>query len=246
MKNLYNKTLKVEYSDVDKQLKLSLFSATNFVQNIMTDLFENIGITNMFLKNNYNAAWVISKLKIHFIKYPFMNDLVNACAFISDNSKVRLCLESNFSDTNGNILFLAKQEICPMDLSTRKVRKLQTINYPFDLELHESVFKKPFSKLNLTKDNFDSCTKYTVLPTDIDFTNHVNNASYVGFILNTFKSDFFVKNNVTDLDIQYINECREGDFINIYKKQFDNNFNFIITNGDKIIITANVVTCPLS
>ena len=84
------------------------------------------------------------------------------------------------------------------------------------------------------------------MPTDIDFTNHVNNASYVRFILNTFKSDFFVKKNVTDLDIQYINECREGDFINIYKKQFDNNFNFIITNGDKIIITANVVTCPLS
>ena len=67
MKNLCTKTIKTEYSDVDKNLSLSLYSATNFVQNIMTDLFENIGVTNMFLKRNYNAAWVISKLKIHFL-----------------------------------------------------------------------------------------------------------------------------------------------------------------------------------
>ena len=246
MKNLCTKTIKTEYSDVDKNLSLSLFSATNFVQNIMTDLFENIGVTNVFLKRNYNAAWVISKLKIHFLQYPLMNDIVTASAFVTSNSKVRLNIESNFSNQNGTTLFLAKQEICPMDLKTRKVRKLETINYPFDLKPHESLFKNNFSKLKLDIDSFDSFTNYTVLSTDIDFTNHVNNASYVRFILNTFKSDFFDNYFVKDFDIQYINECHEGDCLKIYKKHVDDNFYFVITNNDKVIIMANMVTCPRS
>lgn len=244
MKNLCEKTIRIEYSDVDTNLNLSTFSATNMVQNIMTELFDNIGITNMILKKHYNAAWVISKLKIHFNKHPFLNDKVHATAFVADNSKIRLCLESNFCDENKNTLFLAKQEICPMDLSTRKVRRLQSIDYPFDLELHDNIFNSPFLKLNLNSDDFESYNSYTVAHLDIDFTRHVNNASYVRFLLNTFNSDFFDDNVITDLDIQYVNECREGDLLRIYKKRVDNNFVFLITCNENKIIQANITVQP--
>ena len=239
MENLCNKNILIEYSDVDTNLNLSVFHATNIVQNIMTNLFDNIGLTNMVLKQHHNAAWVISKLKVGFTQYPRLNDIVTGRAFVSSNSKIRLNLDSVFNDTSNNALFYAKQEICPMDLSTRKVRRLDTINYPTNLELHQSVYTAPFSQFTFDLALFSKACDYTVSYCDIDFTRHVNNASYVRFMLNSLDVSFFDNNIITDLEIHYINECREGDVLSIYKQMTENNLNFVILHNETKIIEAN-------
>ena len=239
MENLCNKNILIEYSNVDTRLSLSVFHATNIVQNIMTDLFENIGVTNMILKKRHNAAWVISKLQIHFMDYPKLNDMLNATAFVSSNSKIRLNLDGVFKNPLGNTMFYSRQEICPMDLKTRKVRRLDTINYPNDLDLKQSNYTMRFSRFNFNLTDFVQAYTYTVAYCDIDFTRHVNNASYVRFMLNALDANFFNNNIITDLEIHYINECCEGDILNIYKQIVNNKINFIILHNETKIIEAS-------
>lgn len=245
MENLCNKNITIEYSQVDTNLKLSVFHATNVVQNIMTNLFDNIGLTNMVLKKHYNAAWVISKLAVSFTHYPKLNDAVNGTAFVSGNSKIRLNLDSIFKDTSNSTLFCARQEICPMDLTTRKVRKLDTINYPTNLAYPQGVCNASFARFNFDLSTFTKTCDYTISYCDIDFTRHVNNASYVRFMLNTLNVNFLDNNNITDFEIHYINECREGDVLSIYKQITDNTINFVILHNDLKIIEASFKYNPV-
>ena len=76
--------------------------------------------------------------------------------------------------------------------------------------------------------------------TDIDFSNHTNNAVYIRHILNTFPSDFFGKHTVEDFEIHYLHETLEGDLLSIYKKQTDNTFEFLIKSGDNEVVRAKL------
>jgi acyl-ACP thioesterase len=52
---------------------------------------------------------------------------------------------------------------------------------------------------------------------DIDFSNHVNNAVYVRDIMNSLSNDFLDKVSITDVEMHYIAESKEGQILKIYK-----------------------------
>ena len=224
----------IEYSDVDRKLNLDLYSCTNIIQNKMTTFLGNLNLANNVLKKDYGAFWAISKLKIHFNDYPMLNDNVSWSTNISGKSKIRLNLDYVFCNDNENVLFVAKQEICPVDLTSRKIKRLDFIN-----NLHEEPSNILFSKWKET-DGFKKCSDYTILYCDTDSNGHVNNASYVRFMLNTFDSDFFYNNTITDLEIHYLNECLEKQTLSIYKKTVQDEIFFLILRDDTKIIEAKL------
>ena len=228
--------MKIEYSDVDRKLNLSLFSSANFIQNIMIRFLGEMNLANNKIRKDYNAFWVVSKLKIHFKKYPKLLDTVAYHTFISGKSKIRLNLDYIFSDSSDSILFLAKQELCPVDWNTRKIKKLDCLDR---LSIDNS--KMSFSRWGWNIDEFEKCYDYTVLYCDTDSNYHVNNTSYIRFILNAFDSKFFDMHTIRDLEIHYINECHEKDTIIIYKKTLDNKILFIITCNNIKIIEAKLI-----
>ncbi len=50
-----------------------------------------------------------------------------------------------------------------------------------------------------------------------------------------------MKNKITDFEIQYINESKEGQILKIYKKEVDKNIRFLIKDDEKEIIRANLM-----
>ncbi len=230
--------MNIEYSDVDRKLNLNPYSCANIVQNKMINFLGEINLTSDTLRKDYGAFWVVAKLKIHFYDYPMLNDNVFCSTYPSNKSKIRLNLDYVFSDQNKNTFFLAKQELCPVDIETRKIRKLDSID---NIELNDSNLDISFSRWAFNLDEFEKCFDYTVLYCDTDSNCHVNNANYVRFILNTFDADFFDNHTIRDLEIHYINECLEKETIHIYRKQLGNEMLFIITCADKIIIKAKLI-----
>lgn len=57
-----------------------------------------------------------------------------------------------------------------------------------------------------------------VFSADIDYSRHTNNAVYVKYIANTLSCEFLDKNKITDFEIHYINESKEGQNLRVYKK----------------------------
>lgn len=237
MSNVYTNKLKIQYSDVDKHLNFKLFCVANVVQNNMTNLLGQMNVANEWMKKHHSAFWVVSKLKIHFDRCPVFCDELLSKSFMSNCSKVRLNLTHKFSDANDSGAFVAYQELCPMDVTTRKVRTLGSIINPEDV-ISEKI---SFSKFKWNIDEFTKVYSYTIMYDDIDSNSHVNNAKYLSFVVNALGSEFFDKSIITDIELHYINECIEGTHINVYKKSFDGAVGVVIMCGQTEVLKAKLM-----
>jgi len=88
MKNEYKNEYKVGYTTVDSNLNLSLLGCATIIQDMVTELFEYLETDNRRIKDENNAVWVLTKLKIHFEKYPIWKQNIQATSFITNKSKI--------------------------------------------------------------------------------------------------------------------------------------------------------------
>lgn len=240
MKVEYKKEYKVSYTEVNQNLKLGLVEAMTLPQNMVTEYFECFKSDNIVLKNQNNAVWVVSKAKLHFNKYPNWRDVIYGRSYTTKVKPIRVEMETTFKNEEGEILFSAKQESCAIDLETRKIRKVETVNYPSDMETEENIIQEAYSKLNEVFSEDNLIYEQKVFSTDIDYSRHTNNVMYVRYIANTLSCEFLDKNKITDFEIHYINESKEGQILKIYKIEKNGLIEFLIKEGEREIIRANL------
>ncbi len=241
----YRKKHRINYTESDQNVNLGVEGAITLVQNMMTQYFKGFNNDNILLKDKYKAIWVVTKTKIHFNKFPKWNELVEAECFTTKVKPIRVEQETVLRNKKEEFLFVAKQEICVIDLETRKIKKINTVAYPENMEIRENVLKKPYLRL---KDEFyeeDYSYKQKVRFSDIDFSRHTNNVMYVKYVLNTLPVKFFDENKVTDFEIHYISESKEGQQLKIYKKEEDKVIKFLIKEGEREVVRACLKYNPL-
>ena len=243
MKNkyIYNKNHTINFTEVGEDAKLNLTSAINLAQDVTGEYFEEFESDNLSLRRKNNAAWVLTKTKVHFEKHPSWKDKVKCESYTTEVKPARVELETTFRDEKDNMLFVIKQEICPIDVTTRKIKKVKEISYPSDMKIYEEISKEKFLKLNENFEKKEKVLNQTVYSTDIDFIGHVNNTIYVRYIMNTFDCKFLRENEITDFEIHYLHECKENDNLQIYKKENDNKIDFLIKNGEVDSIKAFLI-----
>ncbi len=231
-KYIYNKNYIINFTEVGEDAKLNLTSAINLAQDVTGEYFEEFESDNLSLRKKNNAAWVLTKTKVHFEKHPTWKDKVKCICHTTEVTKARVELETVFKDLKDNILFVIKQEICPVDFPTRKIKKITDISYPKDMKVYEEVLKEKYLKLKGSFEEKDKALTQKVYSSDIDFIGHVNNAVYVKYIMNTLDCKFLKENEIIDFEIHYLHECKEKDTLKIYKKQDGNKIEFLIKNED--------------
>ena len=59
--------------------------------------------------------------------------------------------------------------------------------------------------------------------------------------MNSLSNEFLDKINITDVEMHYIAESKEGQILKIYKKELDNNvIRFLIKENDREVIRASI------
>lgn len=240
MIDTYKRKVLINYTDVDINGKLNLVNSVSLIQNIMTEYFSEIKSDNLLLKEKNNAIWVVVKTKIHFNKYPKWRDILIGEAFTTQVKAIRADVETQCKDKDGNILFYADQEICVVDLDTRKIRKIDTVNYPLNIKTYEPLNKVNFRKLNEEFSEDEKVYEQKIYSTDIDYSRHMNNVFYVKYVLNTLPSSFFENNEITDFEIHYIKESKENQKLEVYRKVKDKEVDFLIKEGENEIVRAKL------
>lgn len=241
MKLEYKKEYKISYTEVDQNLKLGLVEAMTLPQNMVTEYFESFKSDNIVLKNKNNAVWVVSKAKVHFNQHPNWRNVIYGRTYTTKVKPIRVEMETTFKNKKGEILFSVKQESCAIDLETRRIRKVETVNYPLDMKTEENVIQEPYSKLNEIFSEDDLVYEQKVFVADIDYSRHVNNVVYVRYIANALSCEFLDNNQITDFEIHYINESKEGQILRIYKKEKESSMEFLIREGEKEIVRASLI-----
>ena len=238
MSTEYKSKYEINYTYLNQDMELGLTNTVELVQSILTDYFISFGSDNETIKNKNNALWVLSKTKIHFDKIPKWKEYVDGNSYTTKIKPIRVEMETVFYDDKDEYLFGVKQEICPIDIDTRKIRKIDSIEYPKDMETKEAFDKEAYFKLNEQFTENDFLYEQKIYSSDIDFSKHTNNAVYVRLISNVLTCDFIDKNQITDFQINYINESKEGQVLKIYKKERKQEMEFLIKESDREIARA--------
>lgn len=239
MKYEYKKNYEVAYSQTDKNANLKLVNAAEFFEDIETEYYGTFNSDNITLERECGAIWVITKAKFHFYRYPMWRDKVHARTYTTLVKPIRCNIEATFSDDNSNIMFVMKNEFCPIDVETRKIRKISSVNYPGDMETENSVYEEGFERLDMQFSEQDKAYDQKVMFSDIDYSNHTNNTMYIKYLSNCFTTDLLDKYVVTDFEIHYISESRENQVLSIYKKEIEHGkIVFLIKHGEREVARA--------
>ena len=239
MKYDYKKEFVLHYSEIDSSAKFSLVSCLKYVQNMSTEYFDLMGTDNLTLSTKNNAVWVITKTKVKFIKIPTWKDKIIIRIYSVKVSAIRYNIEVTFEDINGNILIVAKQEYCAMDIESRRARKISTISFPNDLEVEEEKYLDDYRKLRDEFEENEYIYSQKIASQDIDYSKHTNNVVYARFIMNIFSCKYLDKREINDFEIHYLSESREGQELEIYKKDIsEKECEFLIKSEGKEITKA--------
>lgn len=80
-----------------------------------------------------------------------------------------------------------------------------------------------------------------MLPTEIDYSGHVNNVCYIKYLINTFNTAYLKTIDITDIEISYIHEAFEGNILKVYRKLIDDNtYSFLIKREDEELTRATL------
>lgn len=239
MKYTYSKDIIISYSLVDRTGKLGLFELMNLTQDMVTEFCGSLGSDNGTLKEQNNAAWVYTRAKVKINSLPFWNAKAKAVIYISSLSSIRMELETDLYDENENVFAIIKAEMCAIDLTERRVRKIDSLTFPEDVEVVPSDFSEPYTRI---KNEFDSAKliySQRVFAGDTDYSKHTNNAQYVKYIMNSMDASFYDEKKITDFEIQYVKESRDLDILDVVREQVDEGqYCFAIKKEDQIVIKA--------
>lgn len=245
MKYTYKENHTISYSELDCNLHLGIINSLSLVQDMMTSYYKHIGSDNITIMKNNNALWVLTRTKIRFYKNSGWKDTIKGTNYTTKLKPIRMEIETKFEDENNELAFLASQELCLIDVDTRKIRKIATVEFPSDIECTESIFDEKDFKVNIDFDESEKVYEQKVMFSDVDLSGHANNVSYAKYFLNTLTSEFLKEHRVEFLEILYIHESVEGDIISIYNKVCGDKIWFLIKCGEKEIVRAGMIVTKI-
>ena len=103
----------------------------------------------------------------------------------------------------------------------------------FKLYPENKATKKTFSKINITHER-EIILKKTVVLSDLDIVNHVNNVKYLEWCLDCVDEALILNQKITSLDMNFLKELSFKDEIIIHENLVEKELIFSITKQDKI------------
>lgn len=243
MKNFSETTMRVDASKTDIKFNLSLTGILEIMEDAQTIHTGEMKVDAPTLKKYDNAFWVITRNYIHINRLPHFEENLIVGTYPLKPTVIRSERQNYINDADGNNLISGKTEWCALDCDSRKIRTFNSLKtYPRDLQHKTERILSSFPALpNFTPDESDFVYSRLIRTTDLDFNLHVNNVKYANYIIDCFPSSFWMQNSVTDIKIDYLNECKEAETMKLYARQTDNVLFVCGKTEDKTIFSAAAV-----
>ena len=179
----------------------------------------------------FNQAWVLSRMRVEISKLPKWKDTVTIKTWINtlENSRSVRALEVY---VNG--IKVVGSETFWVVINTEK-RRPEALALPFE---HFEIFpekkatEKSFSKIQLVDDKEDVLHKVVVL-SDLDIVNQVNNVKYLEWCLDFVPSELILNQKIDSFEMNFMKELSLKDQVKIHESEIDNNTIFSITKDEK-------------
>ena len=161
----------------------------------------------------FNQAWVLSRMRVEISELPKWKDIVTVKTWINtlENSRSVRALELyvNGKKMVGCETFWA--------VFNTKIRRPEALALPFEhFELYpeQKATQKSFSKINLNNEK-ESVFEKTVVLSDLDIVNHVNNVKYLEWCLDFVDEKLIFNSKIESFEMNFLKELSLKDKVDI-------------------------------
>ena len=175
----------------------------------------------------YNQAWVLSKMRVEINKMPKWKDMITVKTWIKslENSRSIRCLEIYLGDEK---LVGCETYWAVFNTELRRPEALALPHEHFKKFENHNATEKSFSKINI-QNKFEIISNRKVVLSDLDIVNHVNNVKYLEWCLDFIDFDVIINSRINTLEMNFLKELSLCDAVEIGK----NENTFIISKENK-------------
>jgi len=230
--HVYSREFHICGYDVDHNCQIS-------ISKLLSMMHETAWSHVNYLKKGWKELqaeglfWALAKLHLKIHKLPNWNDKIRIETWAKERESIMFLRDYEvFSDT-GELLCSAISEWMLVDYRINKIVRLERLNTHLDYPKDRVAFGGRVPRL--PRLNFpENPTFFTVVLSDLDMNQHVNNASYVRWVIEQFSYDFYNQHHVKEVVVSYTNQLKSGDkyCINVQETDFQN-YNATIYNEEQ-------------
>ena len=203
---------------IDSSVRMGIAQSVLLIQDNLTECFNAMECDGVIYREKFNAFWVFTKTKVHFERRPDWREIVTAKTFPIDNLGIRTHVNTQLIDKNGKTLITANQEACVLSLENHRPLKITDLPYPKE-NFPDAVFTEAFERFPTDFSDNDFVFEQEIRSSQIDMSHHMNNIEYIKLALCVFTDDFLQSHEITDLEVHYTGESKEGQILKVYKKE---------------------------
>lgn len=218
--NKYTTELRILPSQTDYVNKLRYHETFNVFMDLANRHAEILGIDQKTFMDK-GLFWLTVKTRIRFDRRPTMSEIVQAQTWPIKPSSVRSDRCYRLLDENG-VLAEGRTEWAVMDLNAGRLANLKEL-FPQELVFNEESFSiEDFPRIMPCDDTFTLKNKYTVISSDIDMGQHMNNVAYVRALMGMFSVQELKDMDIREITVIFKTSAHEGDVLSMmYKKEGD-------------------------
>ena len=230
---IYTQKRSISSAYVDWSVKLGVAQAQLMIQDCMTECFGKIKCDDISLMK-FGYFWVLTKSKIKVFKRPGWNDTVDTTSFPVKNSGIRTYVNTVFKDMDGELLLVANQELCLLDIEKHRPVPLSKVPYPAE-NFPDAVLSDDFEKIMFPDSDYSDVYEQVIRSSNLDMLHHLNNTEYVKFALNVFPETFLLEHEIEEIEVHYKAESKENQTLRIMRKDVGNTVYIRIKESERCV-----------
>lgn len=223
----------------DPNIKLSVKGAFDLAQDYLTEMLSTLELDGVSLRKKYGSVWVFTRNRIQIDRAPLWKEPYTAECFISSAKGAKMTVDTVLRDTKGGICVYSRIEMCALDLSSQRIRRIRDVGVTSDEHVEIPHREIEFSRLK--HEGLSEIDSVRVRSCDIDFIGHTNNVSYVRFIMNTYSCAELRERPVREIEIRYAGQTHEGDVLSISKAVRGDRELFDVALGDSVAVECEII-----
>ena len=219
-KAVWTDDYKIHSYDVDFRGVLSIPQLCRFFQETAYHHAENLGVGYTFLKEK-KIMWVLASLLVEIKKYPQWDEEIRIHTWPSFHERLFYFRDFKITNSAGAECIKASSKWVVIDWERRRPVRTDKLD-EFQFKYNNWQFPKWRGKtIEGIPNKLEK--EYRVEYNDVDLNRHVNNATYIEWVLGCYPLNFFDDHAIKTLEINFLAEAFYSDIIDIISLNTEGN-----------------------
>ncbi|KAJ9176595.1 hypothetical protein P3X46_011890 [Hevea brasiliensis] len=201
----------------------------NFLQEVGCNHAQSVGFSTDGFATTHtmrklHLIWVTARMHIEIYKYPAWSDVVEVETWCQNEGRIGTRRDWILTDyATGQVIGRATSKWVMMNQDTRRLQKVTD-----DVRDELMVYCPRELRLAFPEDNNRSLKKISKLEdpvqysklglvprrADLDMNQHVNNVTYIGWVLESMPQEIIDTHELQTITLDYRRECQHDDIVN--------------------------------